>query len=52
MAKKGGAILVRLINPQTGYFKVTRRNAKAEKLSRRCYDPTIRKHVVLVEKKI
>jgi ribosomal protein L33 len=51
MAKKN-FILVRMINPDTSYFIVRKRNAKAEKLSMRKYDPTIRKHVLLVEKKM
>jgi large subunit ribosomal protein L33 len=53
MAKKS-YVLVRLVSEaKTGYFKVKKRNARAQyKLSLMGYDPKIRKHVRFNEKKI
>ncbi len=52
MAKKS-YVLVRMVSEAgTGYFKVKKRNVRAEKLSMRGYDPRARKHVEFKEKKI
>ena len=52
MAKKN-TIKVKLVNPETGYYYMAVRNPKkvTEKLKKRKYDPTIRKHAEFVEKK-
>lgn len=58
VAKKS-FVLVRMVSTatkadgsSTGYFKVKKRNVRAEKLSLRGYDPVVRKHVEFKEKKI
>ncbi len=52
MAKKN-TIVVRMVNPETGYFYMAERNPKqlTEKLKKRKYDPTIRKHAQFEERK-
>jgi len=53
MAKKN-TILLKLENPETGYFYVKKRNPRkqTEKLKFRKYDPVLRKHVLFTETKI
>lgn len=53
MAKKD-TILVRMKSTVSGYFKVKKRNPKKqpEKLARKMYDPTVRKHVDFKEEKL
>ena len=52
MAKKS-TMKVKMVNPETGYYYMAERNPKkvTEKLKKRKYDPTIRKHAVFEEKK-
>lgn len=52
MAKKN-TIKVKMVNPETGFFYMAERNPKkvTEKLKKRKYDPTIRKHAQFEEKK-
>ncbi len=55
MAKKGGALLVKLVSTaDTGYFYVAKRNTTKhpEKLEMRKYDPRARKHVLFKESKM
>lgn len=53
MAKKN-TILLKLENPETGYFYVKKRNPRkqTEKLKFKKYDPVLRKHVLFTETKI
>ncbi len=52
MAKKN-TIKLKMVNPETGYFYMAERNPKkqTEKLKKRKYDPTIRKHAMFEEKR-
>ena len=55
MAKKGGALLVKLVSTaDTGYFYVTKKNTRnmTEKMVKKKYDPVIKKHVDFKEGKI
>jgi large subunit ribosomal protein L33 len=52
MAKKGGAITVKMQSTESSYFYVARRNPRAEKLARRAYDAVLRKHVLFKETKL
>ena len=48
-------IIVKMVSTaKTGHFYTTTKNAKAkgEKLEKKMYDPTIRKHVVYKEAKV
>ena len=51
---KPTTIEIRLVNPETGVFYVTKKNprTKTEKMKARKYDKKARKHVEFVEKKI
>jgi large subunit ribosomal protein L33 len=52
---KSNTILIRLVSSaETGYFYVTKKNArtKTEKLVMNKYDPVVRKHVEFKEGKI
>ncbi len=52
---KANTILIKLVSTaDTGYYYVTRKNARTQtgKLSLRKYDPVVRKHVVFKEAKI
>jgi len=53
MAKKN-TVLIRLVNKESGYFYVTRKNPKklTKKLEFRKYDPYLRKHAIFREEKI
>jgi large subunit ribosomal protein L33 len=51
--QKKSYVLVRMVSSaKTGYFKIKKRNTKAEKLSLMGYDPKVRKHVLFNEKKV
>ena len=51
MAKKSTAV-IRLVNPETGYFYIGEKSTKKTyKLKKRKYDPKLRKHVVFEEKR-
>ena len=54
--KKAAKIVVKLANPETGYYYTTTKNTKSEntqgKMEFRKYDPKLRKHVKFVEKKM
>ena len=53
--KKSKNLLVKMVSTaDTGYFRVAKRNPKTqtEKLSRRMYDPKVRKHVQFKEEKL
>lgn len=55
MSRKTKSLLVKLVSTEnTGYFIVAKRNPKkqTEKLTRRMYDPKIRKHVLFKEAKL
>jgi large subunit ribosomal protein L33 len=52
---KTATVLIKLISSaDTGYFYVTKKNArkKPEKLAFKKYDPVVRKHVLFKESKI
>lgn len=52
---KANTILIKLVSTaDTGYFYVTKKNArtKTNKLEFRKYDPVVRKHVIFKEAKI
>lgn len=52
---KANTILIKLVSSEdTGYFYVTKKNARAhtEKMEMRKYDPVARKHVIFREAKI
>lgn len=51
---KAATIKIKLVNPETGYYYVTKKNPRnlTEKLSFRKYDPVLRKHVEFKEAKI
>lgn len=52
---KANTVLVKLVSTaDTGYFYVTKKNArtKTNKLEFRKYDPVVRKHVIFKEAKI
>lgn len=55
-SKKGGKIIIKLENKETGYYYTTSKNTKSEntqgKLKFRKYDPKLRKHVIFTEAKI
>jgi len=52
MAKKKGAILIRLKSEARGFFYITKKSSKLEKLKFKKYDPVVRKHVMFKETKI
>ncbi|MCS6922625.1 MAG: 50S ribosomal protein L33 [Elioraea sp.] len=52
---KANTVLIKLVSTaDTGYFYVTKKNArtKTNKLELRKYDPVVRKHVIFKEAKI
>ncbi len=50
--KKKKKKLVKLVNKETGYIYYSTKNPKLEgKLTRKKYDPTLRKHVMFTESK-
>ncbi|MCS6853275.1 MAG: 50S ribosomal protein L33 [Elioraea sp.] len=52
---KTNTVLIKLVSTaDTGYFYVTKKNArtKTNKLELRKYDPVVRKHVIFKEAKI
>ncbi len=52
---KANTVLIKLVSTaDTGYFYVTKKNArtKTNKLELRKYDPIVRKHVIFREAKI
>ncbi|WP_114377887.1 50S ribosomal protein L33 [Elioraea thermophila] len=52
---KANTVLIKLVSTaDTGYFYVTKKNArtKTNKLEFRKYDPVVRKHVIFKEAKI
>jgi len=52
---KSNTVLIKLVSTaDTGYFYVTKKNArtKTNKLEFRKYDPVVRKHVIFKEAKI
>lgn len=54
--KKGAKIVIKMHNPETGYFYTKCKNEKSEntkgKMKMRKYDPKARKHVVFTETKM
>ncbi|MCT4552586.1 MAG: 50S ribosomal protein L33 [Alphaproteobacteria bacterium] len=56
MAKKGNAIHIKLRNPETGTFYITKKNPKSErtteKLKFKKYDKKTQKHETFVEAKV
>lgn len=51
---KPATIKIRLTNPETGYFYVTKKNPRnqTEKMVMKKYDPKLRRHVEFREAKI
>jgi large subunit ribosomal protein L33 len=53
MAKKSKIVKVKLASTASAYFYTTTKSAKmGKKLSKKKYDPIVRKHVLFEEKKI
>jgi ribosomal protein L33 len=62
MAKKGGAITVKMQSTESSYFYVTKRNPRAPKLGTKegkkevkgikKYDPKLKKHTYFIETKL
>ncbi len=54
--KKSSNIIVRMRNPETGFYYTKKRNTKSEntpdKMKMRKYDPKLRKHVEFSEQKM
>jgi len=53
-SKKGSKEIIKLENKETGYFYTVTKNNKTAtgKISRRKYDPKLRKHVKMTEAKM
>jgi len=55
-SKKAAKIVIKMNNPETGYFYTKEKNTKSEntqgKMKMRKYDPRVRKHVVFTETKM
>ncbi|MBQ6027724.1 MAG: 50S ribosomal protein L33 [Alphaproteobacteria bacterium] len=53
-SKKGSKEIIKLENKETGYFYTVVKNTKTAtgKVSRRKYDPKLRKHVKMTEAKM
>jgi large subunit ribosomal protein L33 len=54
--KKAAKVVIKMNNPETGYFYTKTKNEKSEntkgKMKMRKYDPKLRKHVVFTEAKM
>ena len=55
-SKKGNIEVIKLENKETGFFYTTKKNTKSEntkgKMTKRKYDPKLRKHVTFTEAKM
>jgi len=54
MAKKGNRIIVKMTNPKTGTFYITKKNRinTTDKMETKKYDKKTRKHEKFVEQKV
>lgn len=54
MAKKGNRIIVKMVNPKTGTFYITKKNRinTNEKMETKKFDKKTRKHEKFVEQKV
>jgi len=54
--KKSAKVIIKMHNPETGYFYCKAKNSKSEntagKMKMRKYDPRVRKHVEFTETKM
>ncbi len=54
--KKSASVIVRMRNPETGFYYTKKKNTKSEntqgKMKMRKYDPKVRKHVEFTETKM